>query len=205
MTVEAEHASPDVEVVALLSGALAAVRAADLPAELEGVAYGKAIELLAHRSEGATTQEASGRHVPGSTAGDDAADDVLHRVARRFHIEDARRLVYVFEFGDDEVDIVVQRSRFPKDKANAAREVCLLYAAARQAGRLDETATGYSKLREKANDMGVYDSKNFSTTLAGMRDWFAIKGSGQKREFKVTQHGFEEAGKLVMKLVGEPN
>ncbi len=49
--------------------------------------------------------------------------------------------------------------------------------------------------------MGVYDPKNFSTTVKGIPG-VTIKGTGNTRELKVTQAAFEEAGKLLNRLTG---
>lgn len=49
--------------------------------------------------------------------------------------------------------------------------------------------------------MGVYDTKNFATHMKSVVG-LTMKGSGQSREFKVTNPGYEEAGKIVTRLTG---
>lgn len=181
-------------VADLLTSALEAVRKANLPTKLEEVAFGRAIDLL---SGGVSTEQVAS--VPANGSGE--RGDSVTKIARRMGVEPGA-LAYIYDIEDDGVTLVVQRSKLSRDKANASREVALLYTAARQAGGFDSGYTPSSEIRQRVSDMGVLDPNNFGPKLAAMRDWFAIKGNGQKREFKVTQHGYEEAGRIVRRVVG---
>lgn len=183
------------QVAEVFKVAIEAVRKADIPDKLEEVAFGRAVDLLSGRVSTATAISVGSANSGGEHG------ERMTKIARRMGV-DAGALAYVYEIEDDGVTLVVQRSKLAKDKANASREVALLYAAARQAGGFDEGYTPSGEIRQRVSDMGVLDPNNFGPKLAAMRDWFAIKGSGQKREFKVTQHGYEEAGKIVNRVVG---
>jgi hypothetical protein len=185
------------QVAAVLKLALEAVRKADIPEALEEVGFGRAIDLL---GAGVAIPKGQSATLGSSLGGGDHGDRVT-KIARRMGI-DPGALAYVYDVDDDGVTLVVQRSKLAKDKANASREVALLYAAARQAGGFDEGSTPSGEIRQRVSDMGVLDANNFGPKLAAMRDWFAIKGAGQKREFKVTQHGYEEAAKIVHRITG---
>jgi hypothetical protein len=183
------------QVADILRVALEAVRKASIPDKLEEVAFGRAVDLLSGgvstaQPKGASSADGSGEH-----------GDRVAKIARRMAVEPGA-LAYIYDIEDDGVTLIVQRSKLSRDKANASREVALLYAAARQAGGFDEAYTPSTEIRQRVSDMGVLDPNNFGPKLAAMRDWFAIRGSGQKREFKVTQHGYEEAGKIVRRVVG---
>lgn len=183
------------QVADILKVALEAVRKASIPDKLEEVAFGRAVDFL---SGGVSTAQPKGA---SSTDGNGGHGDRAAKIARRMAV-DPGALAYIYDIEDDGVTLIVQRSKLSRDKANASREVALLYAAARQAGGFDEAYTPSGEIRQRVSDMGVLDPNNFGPKLAAMRDWFAIRGSGQKREFKVTQHGYEEAGKIVRRVVG---
>jgi hypothetical protein len=190
------HDNP--QVVELLTAALEAVTTARIPDDLRPVAFGRAVDLLSGTDSVSSTNASSTQEQSNETT---PIGDQLAKIARRMGIE-AKALAYIYEIDSEDVTLVVQRSKLSKDRTNASREVALLYAAARQATGIDNGHTSSANIRQRVSDMGVLDESNFAAKLALMRDWFAMKGTGAKREFKVTQHGYEEAGKLITRLTG---
>jgi hypothetical protein len=126
-------------------------------------------------------------------------DERLNKIAQRTGA-DATKLPYVYDLDDDDVSVIVKRSKLGSGDSAATRELALLYCAARQAADYG-AQTSIELVRSRVEDMGVYDGPNFSKHIKGV-DGLTVKGSGNARECKVTQHGFEEAGKLIARITG---
>jgi hypothetical protein len=182
----------------VLTAALAAVKDAKVPADLRPLAFEKAIDLLAGTATPGPAPPAGSSQQHQPTPPDLSGDARLAKIAQRTGTDTAK-LAYVYDVDDDDVSVVIQRSKLSQSKAVATREIALLYAAARQAGGYDETHTSVSHIRQRVDDMGVLDEANFATAVKNV-DGMTSKGSRQNREFKVTQHGYEEAGKLITRL-----
>jgi hypothetical protein len=100
------------------------------------------------------------------------------------------------------VALIVQRSKLASSKAKATREVALLYSAARQAAGYDETHTPIASIKTRVEDMGVLNEHNFASHVKNT-DGLSQRGqTPSTREYKVTQHGFEEAGKIINRVTG---
>jgi hypothetical protein len=188
-------------VEAVLKEARAAVEGASVPAELREVAFAKAVDLLSGHVAATTTtsQDADARSGEGDSTKKFTGDERLAKIAQKTGA-DVAKLPYVYDIDDDGVTMLIKRSQLSKSDAGATRELTLLFAAARQASGID-TLTKVELIRERVEDMGVYDSKNFSTDLKKISG-ITIKGTGNARELKVTQHAFEEAGKLIARITG---
>jgi hypothetical protein len=189
----------------ILSAARAAVAAAKVPKELQPLAFGKAVDLLAGSAAPSESRPPSGGKPKedgsdGKTGDSGTEEERLEKIARRTGV-DLSKLAYIYDLDDDDVNLVIQRSKLATSKAVATREIALLYCSARQAGGYDETHTPVSSIRQRVDDMGVLDTANFSTSVRNV-DGMTGKGTRQNREFKVTQHGYEEAGKLITRLTG---
>lgn len=187
----------------ILASAHAAVQGAKIPKELQPLAFEKAIDLLAGPVP-ATTSGGGGQQggdSNGGRGGDPLTDDErLAKIAKRTGA-DASKLGYMYDLDDEDVNLVIQRSKLATSKAVATREIALLYCVARQAGGYDATHTAVSLIRQRVDDMGVLDESNFATSVREV-DGMTGKGARQNREFKVTQHGYEEAGKLITRVTG---
>jgi hypothetical protein len=192
------------DVQKILASAHAAVEAAKVPKELQPLAFEKAIDLLAGSvapaSPAAASAKAKDDGSDGKTRDGVSGDERLAKIAHRTGV-DTSQLPYIYDLDDDDVTLVIQRSKLATSKAVATREVALLYCAARQAGGYDDTHTSVSLIRQRVDDMGVLNVGNFATYVREV-DGMTGKGARQNREFKVTQHGYEEAGKLITRLTG---
>jgi hypothetical protein len=184
------------------------LRARDLVANLqlnphlEAIAYSKAIELLQTGSTVGPSQavagELPGRALARSTT--ERLDERIAMIARALQV-DADVLEAVYSIAADRVDVVVSRSRLPKERFPAMRTVSILLAAARQALDLDDGWTSVDLLRDACRDFGVLDSNNFAAAVSSLGDNFVVRGKGAGREVKVTKAGFEETGRLILQLI----
>jgi hypothetical protein len=184
----------------ILEDANEVVKASKVGAELRTVAFEKAVDLLTGqmtRVAGATSHDGGGS---GDGGGGEVGDKAA-ALAKKMHI-DASKIPYVYDFEDDDVSVTVKRSALADGKAGATQELALLYAAARQAGGYDESHTKVASIRNRVESMGVLDKGNFAAHLTDKTDWFTHKGKAANREFKVTSSGYEEAGKIVLKITG---
>ncbi len=181
----------------ILSEAVAAVEGAGVSDDLKEVAFGKAVDLLSGTARPATTPADAGL---GGGTGDAGSSDKLAKIAKRIGV-DAKTVDYFFDPDEDDVLLVLPRSRLDSNKSDATREVALLYAAARQGGGYDETHTSVTNIRTTVDNMGARRLGNFSTHLKNI-EGLSMRGSGQSREFKVTSHGFELAAALMKRIKG---
>jgi hypothetical protein len=187
----------------ILVEAQEAVDGASLREDLRPVGFEKAVDLLAgvpapqapaDGGDGGDTGSGRPRDDTGVTASDKAK-----AIAKKMHVT-ADKVEKIYDL-DEDVSISVQRSKLPSHRANATLDVALLYSAARQAAYGDATTT-VADVRSVVDNFGVLDGKNFSATLKGKKNWFTIKGTGQKRTLKVTSAGYEDAGKRIVELLG---
>jgi hypothetical protein len=183
----------------ILTDAREAVAAAEVPEELRPLAFEKAVDLLAGSTPAAPAQPAeAGVEVNGDGG---RTDQRLAKIAQRLGVEPSK-LAYIFDPDTDDVALIVQRSKLASSKAKATREVALLYSAARQAAGYDETHTSIASIKTRVEDMGVLDENNFASHVKNT-DGLSQRGqTPSTREYKVTQHGFEEAGKIINRVTG---
>jgi hypothetical protein len=168
------------------------IAASDLPPELWPGVIGKGIERLL----GATVAE----RMPQMAEKETVDESGLAALAKKTRV-DKEALADVFEADDGEIQLIVGPARLPRQRAAASRTIALLIASARQGSGLDSGWTSVASIREAAREYGAYDEANFAGTVASMNDVFAFKGSGQKRQIKVTARGFEQFANLVNSLV----
>jgi hypothetical protein len=181
----------------ILSEAREAVDGAKIPEDLRSLAFGKAINLLA----GDIAPAARKTKTQDSDQGVGNGDDRVAKIAKRMNV-DENKLAYIYDLDSDDVSLVAQRSKLSSSKAEATREVALLYSAARQAGGYDQTHTPIALIKTRVEDMGVVDVNNFASHVK-KTDGLSQRGqTPSTREYKVTQHGFEEAAKIINRVAG---
>jgi len=191
-------ASDRTEIVRVLREALGAVEDADLPQDLRAAAFNKAVDLLHGRSGPQSSADPSSRR---HAAPEQESDSRLSRIASRLGVPQ-ELLEHVYDAGEKELLVVMPRSKLPIQKGPAMRMLALISAAGRQAGGYDSEWTSAERIREECRQFGVLDSANFWARLAEADDVFVVRGGSKDREFKVTRHGFEEAGKTIGRLAG---
>jgi len=173
------------------------VAAANLPVELQPIAFGEALRHYLGRSTELATRdpERSGPH----TSGDQAPG--LARLAARARVSETA-LADVFEIGENHVSLHVASSRMAPSKRRATVEVALAIAAARQASGVDDGWTAVAHVRESLERYGRYDSSNFSSYLHSAAESFNYRGKAASLELRLTQPGWETALGLIRSLAG---
>jgi hypothetical protein len=187
------------EIRDILVSALEDVKAAEVPAELEEVAFAKAIELrsgtVRRTDVGASvSQEASRRDMSDDS---DALDRIAGRLGMpRSEIEDIYN-----EDANGDIEIIVGAGKLSDSSSAATREIALLLCVGRQ-GSGKEDWTPADAIRKACDDYRKLDSPNFSSTIKGMEDVFTFRGSTRKRELRVARPGWERATGLAKRLIG---
>jgi hypothetical protein len=193
-------------IAEVLKSALAAVKAADIPPELQSTALEKAIDLIAEGGGAPATKPPVGngsKQHRGHAASDASLGDesVLGKIAERLKLE---RVVVeeVFHHDGDDLEIVLGTAKFDQSKRAGTIQIALLLAAGRQAGGLEEW-TSVKDIRELAKDFGRFDQANFANTITKMDNVFMYTGSSTAdRKVKVSRQGYERAVALITALTG---
>ena len=180
------------DVVTVLRNALEIVAEAGVPDELQAVAFAQAIDMIRLRQRGPTDSQ---RESPIQEPLESVAAD---KMAKKFGIR-PDLLDYAYDTKSDCVDLILPRSKLPRQKSPAMKVIALLVTASRQAAGLEDW-THVSVIRDVCRQFGVLDAANFATEVASLGDVFVVRGKGQSREFKVTRHGYEEAGQEILRL-----
>jgi hypothetical protein len=137
---------------------------------------------------------------PATVAPPVAEGDVLGMIGAAMKVDrDTLELVYAVENGEPQV--VVSAKKLPANKSLAAKHLAQLVAAARQAAGLEEW-TQVGTIRTVVQEYGRLDSGNFASSIKEMDKVCLIRGSGLKREVKVTKPGFEMTGDLIREIAG---
>ncbi len=191
-------------VIEILTTARDIITDLNLEADLRASGFSKAVDLLAAAQtiDGAPASplgRGSATARPSHTLL--TANSPTAKLAGALHLDvEAVELAYVV--ANDKLDLVLSRSKLPKEKFPAMRAVTILTAAGRQAVGLDESWTSVDLIREVCRDFGVLDANNFAAAVTAVGDAFVIHGKGAQRQVKVTRAGFEEAGLLLAQLLG---
>jgi len=189
-------------VVDMLKEARESVEAAELPTDLRAIGFWAAIQLRADRYPTDSTDPTDPSRARGGQAPVRAADaDVLDKMAIYLGVpREAVEAVYYLD-GEGPPGIGLGRSRLAKRTAEAARQLALLVAAARQFDGVEQF-TAASVIRDVCQEYGVFDTGNFAKSLVAMDDVFQFQGSGAGRRVRLIRPGREQAGRLVVELAG---
>jgi hypothetical protein len=188
----------------ILESAHKVVAELNLEAEYRPIAYSKAVDLLAADARIATTPPASATLAPQLSTSQallGSPDSASNKLARALGVT-AEVLELVYVISNDGVDVVLSRSKLPKEKFPAVRALTILVSAGRQGLGLDDGWTGVDVIRDVCRDFGVLDANNFAAAVSAVGDAFVLKGKGAQRQIKVTRAGFEEAARLITQFVG---
>jgi hypothetical protein len=181
------------DVSETLRDAQAAVDKAELDGELRQVGFLAAVFLgsdLAPKSIARRTVPPAEESTPGAP---------LEKLARRVDVDHGVVEDVFFVNNDGGLQLGVARGKLGRRTAEAARQVALLTAVARQADDAEQF-TAASVLRSACQEYGVFDTGNFAKTLLAMKDVFQFKGSGVSRSVRVVKPGYEEAGRVITDL-----
>jgi hypothetical protein len=182
------------QIVEQLKAGLQAVEEAEIPPELQAIAYHHALRVLA----GGTPIQGPGDNSKSAQAG--AENPLLVAISRRLRV-DLDVVMHVFEEENGQVNLILNRARLPNPKSKAAsmRDVSLLVVAGRQAAGIEDY-TPAALIRHECEELGVLDPPNFSVELGrlGMR----TRGGAKSREVHASRHQVEEAAGLMMRIFG---
>lgn len=187
------------EVAEILRAARDVVATAEIPEELREVAFAKAVDLLSAQSV-QTGNVLQGKMPLGNGAR--VSGHSLATVSRKLGLE-ASTLENVYDLTDDDVTVVIPRSRFPEQKGPATKLLALLLAAGRQSAGYDDGWTPTDVIRRQCSDFGIFDGSHFAEYIGQMDDVFVHRGKGLRREVKVTQTGYEVAARDIRRLLGD--
>jgi len=186
------------EVTRILQQAADLVAKANLPAALQGVAFDKAVDLIAGV---ATIGDGPAKKQVQTGAVSDSGD-ALDKIATKLDLK--RELIHeTFEATNGSVTLTIARSKLAEHKTKGTKQIALLVSAARQAAGIEEW-TETKTIRAFADDYGKYDSPNFAAAIAELGDFFSFSGSGANRKLRMRRAGFEEAASLIKKIQTPP-
>jgi hypothetical protein len=192
-----------VDVKDILRRAAEEVEASGVSEEFREAAFSKAVDLIARPAIGSsdTGMQSGSISLPQGGVGVPArTETILRKIASRLKLADDV-VREVFHEEDGTIDIVVSPTRFHVQKSKATKELALLVAAGRQAAALEEF-TSVAAIRPVVENFKRYDPPNFSTTISEMTTEFNHRGTGRKKEVRVSKPGWEAATALVTRLGG---
>src|SRR5437660_10217428 len=126
----------------ILVDALRAVEAADIPDDLRGAAFAKAVDLISSRPHGPVSQPAA----PASAV-EDPSGSGLDRIAAKLAV-DAEVASQLYYIADGQLEVVVSPGRLAAKASPATKELALLVVAGRQAAGIDAEWTGVDEIRK---------------------------------------------------------
>jgi hypothetical protein len=191
------NAAPE-ELVDLLRKAADAVDQADVPQDLRGIAYSRALDRLGVDAPPELNGSTASNGAAGPLNGASVCEEV-ERIARKLGV-DPDRVARVVDVDDDGVHLTVPRSALPPVKLEAMQQIARLVSAARQAAGLDGEYTPLATIRDACDNRGVLD-RNFSSAMQRLDgDGMRFRGPSRSREVKVNAAGYEAAGAIVRRL-----
>lgn len=179
------------------------VAAAEIPPELQEVAFREALRLHAGGGlsaaigpQGPTVKTLPGAPAPNAMEG----DAPLSRIASALSLDEAV-VAEVFHPTEEGIELIASPGGLADRTATATKQIALLVAAGRQGAGLDEW-TPLSEVREWCDHYRKLDSANFSSTIKEMENLLRFRGSSRKREVRMSKPAWEEAATLVRRLGG---
>ncbi|MFD3401699.1 hypothetical protein ACFWUU_13515 [Kribbella sp. NPDC058693] len=124
--------------------------------------------------------------------------DVLDKMSSVFGL-DRETLELVYDVQDGEPALVISSKKVASGKAEGARQLTQLVAAARQIAGIEEW-TSANVLRPIVQDYGRLDSANFASAIQQLDTVAVLRGRGQGRELKITRSGLEKVAELIKSL-----
>lgn len=190
------------EVKDILEASKEAVANADIPPELQEVAFSKAFDLLARERMGPQEPRMEQpADTPTAVRRPPESESVLTRIAARLRVGQ-EAVESVFHAEGNGFDILVPGSRLDRTKSGATKQLALLITAARQGAELEEW-TDADEIRHFAEEFKRYDSANYASSIKELSDVLLIRQSGRKILVKLSRPGWERAAELVRRLSGE--
>lgn len=199
------------ELVSRLKEVVAALDAADVPADVREVAFGRAFDAI----WGASQSDRAGRP---RHEGDDRRNEegpvtpsVARPTADKFSLigkeleieaELAERLFD--EHGEDDLQFIGTLERFGTTKQAMVHGIAVLLCAARVAGGYDQDGrTQDRRIRTEVERHGLYDVTNYSKHTKQLRQLANVNGTGRSTTYKLKYEGRMRARELARLAVSD--
>jgi hypothetical protein len=185
------------DISKILIQAQKVVDEAKISEDLRGIAFGKAVELLAQ--EKTPIKQFAAPATASPTAG--AGEVVVEKIARKLDLSmDSTGEVYSDD-GQGGVSVVIGVGKLDSSTAAATKQLALLVSGGRQLGEIEQW-TSSRKIRDVCVHYGRFDPANFAKTLKQMDEAFSFKGKGHQLEIRLHQRGIERLKQLITTLTG---
>lgn len=195
------------EATEILRKALQAVDDAEVPEDLRELAFAKAVDLYAGTDRPSIRRRAGGRPEeepsPPPAHDDEELSPGLRKVRDFYGMSDDQLTDWFEEDESGEIHLLHAPENLANDNANLVRVTCLLLGCARKVGGYDDSVTHYETFRSAIDDMGLYDSGNFSKQVAKMTEWFTVNGKSTKMSFRLKPGGRAIAKEKLRELLVE--
>ncbi len=193
-----------IELAERLREAAEIVKQAELPENLQPVAYERTLDTLGVTATAApasnTTTGAPGTVTdapapPGEPA---TSEGTLAQIASRLGL-DPSLAARIYDEEDGQLRLILRKAMLPEPERKAAsmRHVALLLVVGRQAAGLEEH-TPYDAIREECLELKVYDRPNFATEIGKLE--FRTTGPRNSREARANRHHYDDAAQLIRQI-----
>ncbi|WP_241060380.1 hypothetical protein [Streptomyces marispadix] len=197
------------EVSDVLKDAWAAVEAADLPGEIQPVAFREAVRLLSPASSATTSAMLTSGHstdsAPGTVEPEGSAAhapiaerEIYDRVVEHTGVDRAK-LEHLVHMDDDGPHMSVPGLKLGKSNAERARAVAQIIIMVRSFG-IGENETPLEVIRAECERLKVYDSANFSSQVRALNG-YVVTGSGQNRRVRAKSAAVQSFSGFVDSLL----
>jgi hypothetical protein len=193
------------ELAERLREAAEIVKQAELPPNLQPVAYERALDALgvtaAAGLEPSTTTAAVAGNVTdarGALRGQATTGGMLAEIASRLEL-DPGLVARIYDEEEGQLRLILRKAMLPEPerKASSMRHVALLLVVGRQAAGLEEH-TPYDAIREECLELKVYDRPNFATEIGKLE--FRTTGPRNSREARANRHHYDDAAQLIRQI-----
>lgn len=185
------------ELTKRLREAAGIVEQAELPENLQPVAYERSLDVLGvpTTAQSASATAAAGVHV---RAPQSPATGMLAQIAERLGLDPAL-IARVYDEDDGQLRLILRRSMLPEPdkKAASMRAVALLVVVGRQAAGIEEH-TPHEVIREECRELKIYDRPNFATEVGKLE--FRATGGRNTRAARANRHHYEDAAELIRRI-----
>jgi hypothetical protein len=182
------------QLVRRLKAGVQVIEEAQVPRDLQPIAFRHALETLGNGSSPSETLTRA------DDKGGRTSVSLLGAIAGRLKL-DLDIVTHIFEEEGEQIHLIVTKGKLPNagSKAASMRDVALLLAAGRQAAGIEDY-TAASVIRRECEELNILDASNFAVELGrlGMR----ARGGPKSREVHASRHQLELAAELMLEIAG---
>lgn len=196
------------ELVSQLKATVAALDAADVPAPLREVAFGRAFDVISGAAKRAdrVPDDSSGPATPGAGATPGSEPPAVHSfagIAKELDLETELVERLFDEHGEGELQFVGTLERFGPTKQAMVDGIAVLLCSARAAGGYDaDGRVSDAVIRAEVERHGLYDVTNYSKHMKNLRQLANANGTGRSTTFKLKYEGRMRARELARLALG---